>query len=515
MTDGYNRNDNQAPDDKIDGIKPSSGIYAQDASGGSGIKDDIKALMDLLYIKTVPSFGNNFFFTIGVYLLEIFVILAVTGMIMVVFGPYWWSTTAAGEFLRSIHLWAAEAFVTLLFVHFFVNLSTSAYKHKKLVWIIGSFMLMLALLEYAFGIGMSGDFIAQWNAIAGADLWNGLGLGFWVNPLNEGAVYGWHIAIVPILLISLVAVHYMTVKRHGINTPYRKDIHYSMVSTDHKKMYRRMAYILVLILVFATLLRAPYTPPLTVQSIAKNQPRVFAITLLNEFNFSSPTATYLDTIDPYTYNMRLVYVTEPYEAYAAVQQVNNSAIAFIYDNASVQDQYIAGAFSYFENNGSIVNATASTNPLVAVIGGLVIMADSGLYQQALQEEGGNSLNQMYALRLMYDSGVMSQQATQYGLRVEQWGMLKIAPNGWQLSYFLAPYNLLEILTNGIPWWNDIENGVIAGFIFIIILLLPYIPYLRDVPDKLGLYKIFWNRFTVPEIKRDKRELLEHTKKGVD
>ncbi|MDG7047284.1 MAG: hypothetical protein JRN53_06865, partial [Nitrososphaerota archaeon] len=109
--------------------------------------------MDLLYIKTVPSFGNNFF-TIGVYLLEIFVILAVTGMIMVVFGPYWWSTTAAGEFLRSIHLWAAEAFVTLLFVHFFVNLSTSAYKHKKLVWIIGSFMLMLALLEYAFGIGM-------------------------------------------------------------------------------------------------------------------------------------------------------------------------------------------------------------------------------------------------------------------------------------------------------------------------------------------------------------------------
>jgi hypothetical protein len=119
--------------------------------------------------------------------------------------------------------------------------------------------------------------------------------------------------------------------------------------------------------------------------------------------------------------MRLVYVTEPYEAYAAVQQVNNSAIAFIYDNAFVQDQYIAGAFSYFENNGSIVNATAPTNPLVAVIGGLVIMADSGLYQQALQEEGGNSLNQMYALRLMYDSGVMSQQATQYGLRVEQWG----------------------------------------------------------------------------------------------
>ncbi|MDG7035619.1 MAG: hypothetical protein JRM78_05310 [Nitrososphaerota archaeon] len=95
------------------------------------------------------------------------------------------------------------------------------------------------------------------------------------------------------------------------------------------------------------------------------------------------------------------------------------------------------------------------------------------------------------------------------------GMLKIAPNGWQLPYFLAPYNLLEILTNGIPWWNDIENGMIAGFIFIIILLLPYIPYLIDVPDKLGLYKIFWNRFTVPEIKRDKRELLEHTKKGVD
>jgi len=39
-----------------------------------------------------------------------------------------------------------------------------------------------------------------------------------------------------------------------------------------------------------------------------------------------------------------------------------------------------------------------------------------------------------------------------------------------------------------------ENGVIAVIFFAILLFLPYIPGLREIPDKLKLYKVFWNRF---------------------
>lgn len=466
--------------------------------------NDLLEIKDMLYIEKVPSFGNNFFFTVGVYLLETGTILAVTGILMAVFGPYWWNTNPVGVFVGTIHLWAALAFVTLILIHGIANFFTSTFRQRKLVWMIGVAMLMLAVLEYAFGIGMRGDFVSQWNAIAGASLWNGLGLGYWINPLNEGAVYGWHVAIVPGLFIVLIIVHYGIVKKRGISVPYRKDIPYSMVSADHKKMFKRMAYILVVILAFSLLFQPPYTSPLTIQIVAQKEPTTFAITLLNEFNSSSPTATYLDTINPYTFSTRQVYVSTPYETYANLQSVNSSTTSFLLENQTVQNEYVASAFSYFENNGSLVNATASTNPLVSIIGRLVILAQNGMYQQILQSAETSSMNHTYVLRLMYDSGGMNQLATQYDLSTSQWGIIKIAP-GWPLSYFLSPYNVLEIATTGIPWWSDLENGILATFAFLIVLLVLFIPYLRNAPDKLKLYRLLWNRFTIPEMNSAKKQ----------
>lgn len=253
-----------------------------DAEKGSPLAE-LRSLMEFFYINEVPSYGNNFFFTIGIYLLELFGILAITGMIMLIFGPYWWDLSAAGTFVRTIHLWAAEAFVLLMFLHFFVNFSTSAFKKKRLVWMIGGIMLLAVLLEFAFGIGGMGGLISQYNAKAGADLWNGLGLGYWINPLNEGAVIGWHAAILPIILAMLMFVHFMLVKKNGLNTPYRNDIKYSIVPANHRTMFKRMGYILIIVVAFSILFRAPYEAPLTIGYIANNYPDLTAITMLNEF----------------------------------------------------------------------------------------------------------------------------------------------------------------------------------------------------------------------------------------
>ncbi len=467
------------------------------------IISNVKSLTEFFYIKNVPSYGNNFFFTIGVYLLEIFGILAITGIIMLVFGPYWWNLTNIGTFVQSIHLWAAEAFVSLIFIHLFVNLSTSAYKKKKLVWVIGSLVLFLVLLEFAFGVGVNGNFISQWNAKAGADLWNGLGLGYWINPLNAGAVFGWHIAIIPLLLVILLLVHYLLVKQKGLNTPYRKDIPYSIVAADHKKMYKRMIYVFVIILVFAVLFRVPYIPPLTIQTIAHNYPNVMAITLLKEFNFSSPTATYFDTIDPYAFSTRNIYVTIPYDKYVNLTNTANKENIVLAENASVQNTTINQAFDYFESNNSIANALNSTNPLVVVAADLVQMANTGVYEPVLQSESSSNLNYTFTIRFLSDTRILQKEASLYGLRTSQLGMLKVGTYSIENfgSYWLIPYNSMEIITKNISWWGDLENGLVATIAFLIFMFLPYIAYLRDIPDKLKLYKLFWNRFTIPELKK--------------
>ncbi|ASI13526.1 cytochrome b subunit of the bc complex [Candidatus Mancarchaeum acidiphilum] len=480
---------------------------SSESESGSSIKSEIKSLLKFFYINEVPSYGNNFFFTLGVYLLELFAILAVTGIIMLIFGPYWWDLTTVGAFVRSIHLWAAEAFVTIMFLHLFVQFSTSAYKQKKLVWMIGVVLLLLVLLEYAFGIGLEGGFVSQWNDKAGADLWDGLGLGYWINPLNNGALLGWHVAIVPILLIFLIFTHFMLVKNKGLNKPYKKGIPYTMVPADHKSMYKRMVYIFAIVLVFAILLRSPYVPPLTIQSVAQSNPNIMAITLLSELNQSSHTATYLDTIDPYTFNTSTVYVVSPYDTYInSSYNARNYMAEYLSESPKERSISFSEANSFFSKNWSMQDASQSSDPLIVSIAELVKMAQAGTYQEILQSEETSGLNYTYVIRFLSDTREFQSTASAYGLRTVQWGMLKAGGMWWQVgSYWMAPYDYMEIITSGLPWWNDLENGIVATVALILLLFLPYLPYLRDIPDKLRLYKIFWNRFTIPEMKKIKKK----------
>ncbi len=461
----------------------------------------VKGVVQSMYIKMVPSYGNNFFFTIGVYLLELFVILAASGSVMLLFGPYWWDLTPIGTFFRSVHLWAAEAFVTLMFVHLFVNFSTSAFKKKKLVWVVGSIMLFFVLLQFAFGIGIQGGFLSQWNAKAGADLWNGMGLGYWINPLNIGAVIGWHVAILPLILMMLMFFHYSMVKKDGLSKPYRKDIPYSMVPADHKQLYRRMVYVAAIVVVFALLFSAPYLPPLTIAKAASSNPQSIAIAFLGEFNYSSNTAQYLDTIDPYSFNTRSVYVTIPYDSYLNISRGTNYEAELL--SKPNQSGYLSEAFSYFSNNGSISKGINSTNPAISMASELTVMAQSGTYQDVLQGEVASGLNETYVTRFLYDSGALSSEATAYHLRSSQFGMLMVGAPPWSIQYWLIPYNLLEIGTSHIPWWSDLENGTVALLAFLLLLVFPFVPYLNELPDKLKLYKLFWNRFTVPEMRHKK------------
>ena len=475
---------------------PQTNNGTKDLANPDNILDTFKDLT----IRMGPSYANNFFFTLGVYLLELLGILIATGIIMVIFGPYWWNFTLPGAFIRSVHLWAAEAFVTLLFIHLLVNFATSAFKSRKLMWVIGCLMLFLVLLQFAFGVGIGGSLLAQVNEQAGSDLWNGMGLGYWINPMNAGAVYGWHVAAIPIILIFLIMMHYSIVRKNGLLTPYRKDIPYTMIEIDHKMMYRRMLYLLALVLVFAALFTAPYLPPLTISAAAKSNPSAVALAFLGEFNMSSPTATYLDTINPYTFNTRQVYVTMPYSTYLNITHSNNYEAMFLSESAHAQNAAMSEAYSYFNSNGSISAGINSSNPLIAMVSRLTYMAQVGAYQPILQAEATSESNTTYVIRFLYDTGILWNAGAEYGLSVPQWGMLSVGPFPWYLQYWLIPYNLLQIVTSNIPWWSDLENGSIALVSFLVLLLFPFIPFLRDLPDKLGLYKLFWNKYTIPEMR---------------
>ncbi len=491
-----------------------------------GLVSELSSFARSLYIENVPSYGNSFWFQLGFYIIALGLLLGLTGGIMLLFGPYWWNYTTVGMYVSQIHFWAAELLITLLFLHVLVNFSTSAFKKRKDTWVVGALMLVLALITYAFGVGLNNTVVAQYNDKSAAGFWNSLLLGYWINPENFGAVLGWHVMVVPALLVLLLGVHFLLVEKRGISLPHRNDVKYSMVKADHKKMFVRTGAILVIAVALGVglgpLWANPFVPALNTTWASQHYPDLFASTLILEYNRTSGTATYMklspigfvnpysDSSDPMTYvNTTWVYVVGPYERYVNLTGATNELSRFLSEPAPERVDQLNAAYSYFANNGSIDEAINSSNPMESVAADLTKLAMDGIYGGILTSEtyDHSSLDQTYEIRLLTDMGLIHNvEGIQYKINEKYMGMIKYNVEPWQIgAYWMAPYDVLEAWGDGVPGWHSLYNELIITALFLILILLPWIPGLRDLPDALHLYKLFWNRFTIPEMRPRSKE----------
>jgi ubiquinol-cytochrome c reductase cytochrome b subunit len=451
-----------------------------------------KTLKNLM-IQEVPSYGNKIFYSLGFLSLTSFVIVSLSGLVMVFFGPNWWLTTRAGLIFRSIHLWAAQAFIFFVILHGIVVFLTSGFKgRRKLTWVLGIILFFLILFEAEFGYGLRGDFSSQWRTLQGADLFNGSGLGIFINNLNYAQIYGIHIILIPFLIFAVLSLHYFLVRVMGIAKPYRSDAKYRMVPANHNILFMRGFVLTAVIIALALAFPSPLIIPTTIKTVADSDPQLMATTLLSEMNRTSGTATYLDNIDPYTYDTRSIYITDPYDQYAQIAGGSNLMTSFNQEPAGRQNQEMSQALSYFSGGGVINTDPTQTNPVVPIVSSLVVMAKSGLYQNSLQGASSNGLNGTYVERFLSDTGVLEAKAEKLNMTTEQYGMVReetglLPPGAW----WLAPIGFLDntILANDPN--QDRDGAEILGLVFLFLLTFPYIPYLNRIPEKIGIDKLIW------------------------
>jgi len=463
-----------------------------------------KFMHDNIYINKVPSYGNTIFYSFGIILITSFIILAISGVIMIFFGQSWWLTSFFGIYTRSVHMWAAQALLLFLFLHLFVTFATSAFKKKKLVWVIGGIMLLLFTIQAELGYTIRGDFSSQWRALAGADFWNANYLGAIFHTLNYGQVFNVHVIIIPLFLLALIALHYGIVKAKGISKPYRRNVKYKMVEANHKVLYLRAGIVTGAILLLGLFVQSPFIPVVTVQQVSQQQPNVFAQTLVGEFNHTSGTATYMKSIDPYKYNTRTVYIAKPYTAYLAVNPGRNELVLFNSESSAMQTKSINEAYDYFSNNKSI--DLENGNHLVSVISSLVMLGRSGLYDAQMKNDLQGD-NPTYLYRLLSDTGYLNKKADKLGLSMMDYGALKDEkgegiwpPNSW----WMAPFEILgNTLLKNDPQGAKHE-GESLGLFILILATLPWIPYVNRIPEWFGLYKLFWRTEKNRKRKRNRK-----------
>lgn len=168
-----------------------------------------------------PVYVKSWLYTMGVATLASLIMLFVTGIILAVFGPEWWTTTKIGAFVDGLHYWSVELFFLFMMVHFLASFLMGAFRGGRwITWILGMLSFLAAVVTAFTGYASLQDFEAQWITTQGKDAIASTGMSALFNLLNPGQMITMHVVLLPALVLTVVGIHLLFVRKHGITPPY-------------------------------------------------------------------------------------------------------------------------------------------------------------------------------------------------------------------------------------------------------------------------------------------------------
>jgi quinol-cytochrome oxidoreductase complex cytochrome b subunit len=169
---------------------------------------------------TQPAFMTSAIYLFGALTIGALVVIIGSGLILALKGPAWWHVASIGHFFNSIHLWAVELLFFFMVIHLWGKFWMAAWRGGRArTWMSGTLAFLIAIGTAFTGYVSQQNFDSQWIATQGKDGINSLGVGAFFNVLNFGQMYSYHILLLPIAVVAIVAVHILLVRRHGIVPP--------------------------------------------------------------------------------------------------------------------------------------------------------------------------------------------------------------------------------------------------------------------------------------------------------
>jgi len=188
-------------------------------------------------------------YTLGLGLISFFLffILVVTGILLMFY--YVPSTTQAydrmldlrgtvafGIFLRNMHRWSAHGMVAAVFLHMCRVFLTGSYKPpREFNWVLGVLLLLITLFLSFTGYLLPWDQLAFWAITVGTSIASyaplvGKQVKFILlgdSTVGQEALlrfYVLHVAVLPVVLSFLVAIHFWRIRKDGgLSRPEEED----------------------------------------------------------------------------------------------------------------------------------------------------------------------------------------------------------------------------------------------------------------------------------------------------
>jgi len=526
----------------------------------TGIRERVRRWMPLedLLPDKLPAFVRSPAYFFGVISLSSLVLLILSGILLAAFGPQWWHDNAVGHFVNSLHFWCAELFFFSMTLHLWLAFFKGAWRHGRgLTWVTGMLAFLAAISTAFTGYLSMTNFSAQWIAAQGKDALNSIGIGAFFNLLNFGQMYGFHIVLLPLLIVVLIGIHLLQVRIRGIVRPCaptvaeerarealwkggrRKKTQTPPVTSrphpyDQASYYRglrMMPYdlireglialvaVFVLVIVFAGFLSSPDEPPLTLQQYAQQNPVGFVTTAMKELTGTSVIAQYGPPYNQGTGSVQYigplslqqvagvtipldtahVYVLDPLAIAAQSDpQVAAALKTFTQGGAKQQaaweDAYTQALGKATGSNGHVVVPQADDGPLPAMMDHLLALGASGALDGLLLRSGGFYQNDFTKPLLFLSEDALPTKAAQFNLLGSQWGVMNETGN-----YPGQAWLWLYTLGYQLPPYNTSTNAdalvlVTMGILTALLVLFPFLPYLNRLPYYLGVHRLIWREY---------------------
>ena len=284
-----------------------------------------------------------------------------------------------------------------------------------------------------------------------------------------------------------------------------------------KEISIAMAAMLVVVLVLSVVLSSPDVPPVTLQSWAHAAPLDFLETATTELQGSSFTADYGPPYNDGTAAIQTLGPLQP-QVWAGIHQPVDPPQADVIAPlklASVGRPALAAALNQYEQasstqqqswltayakllphanvNGQLVTVgKGADGPLNTMMEALLADARAGALDALLMHSGRfYETNYTQPLLFLGDGNYFPNLASQLHLNGSQWGMMNETGR-----YPGQSWLWLYTFWYQIPPFNTASNAdllvvLVMGLMSTLLLLVPFIPGLRDLPRWLGLHRMVW------------------------
>jgi hypothetical protein len=167
-----------------------------------------------------PVFVGSWVYIFGVVAIAGLIWVVGSGVVLAFFGPQWWHQSGVGRFVNSLHLWSVQVFFIFMVLHLWGQYFMASWRDGRAkTWMVGVVIFAFSIVTAFTGFISQQNFDGQWIAVNAKDATNAAGIGSFFNVLNFGQMYGLHIVLLPMLVATLVGVHVLLVRVHGVVKP--------------------------------------------------------------------------------------------------------------------------------------------------------------------------------------------------------------------------------------------------------------------------------------------------------